>query len=77
MAGVFEAATHGSKRDLLVALRDTIAAEIDNGVAARDLAALSLRLVNTVSEIEAIDAATNGDDVGNAAALPDEEWPAP
>ena len=75
MAGVSEAAAHGSKRDLLVALRDVIAGEIDDGVPARDLASLSLRLINTVSEIEAIDAATNGDDVGNAAALPDEEWP--
>lgn len=75
MPGVSEAASHGTRRDLLVALRDTIANEIDNGVPARDLASLSLRLINTVADIEAIDAAKNGDDVGNAAALPDEEWP--
>lgn len=77
MPGVSEAASHGTRRDLLVALRDTIANEIDNGVPARDLASLSLRLINTVADIEAIDAAKNGDDVGNAAALPDEEWPTP
>lgn len=65
-----------SKRDLLVALRDKIAAEIDDGIAARDLAALSRRVLEITDQIEAIDAEEKGDDVGNAAATPDEPWEA-
>lgn len=71
---VTEAAGTGDRRDLLVALRDTISAEIDGGVPARDLASLSLRLLAITEEIEEIDAARNGDDVGNAADAPDEQF---
>lgn len=63
-----------TKRDLLVALRDKIAAELDDGVAARDLAALSRRLLEIASQIEEIDEEGKGDDVSNAAATPDEPW---
>ena len=41
---------------------------------ARDLAALSRRLLEIAEDIEAIDAEGGVDDVGNAAATPDEEW---
>lgn len=64
------------RRDLLVALRDKIAGQIDEGVPPRDLASLSLRLVNLADEIAALDAKENGDDVGNAAGTPDAVWPA-
>jgi len=67
-------AAAGPRRDLLVALRDNIATQIDAGVPARDLASLSLRLLAITREIEEIDAATEGDDVGNAADTPDETW---
>ena len=70
------AASSGSRRDLLVALRDQIAGEIDAGVPPRDLASLSLRLLAISESIAEIDAAEDGDDVGKAAAAPDEVWPA-
>jgi hypothetical protein len=69
-----KAAAAGSYRDLLVALRDNIAGQIDEGIQARDLAALSRRLLEISREIEAIDAAEHGDDIGEAAVTPDEEW---
>lgn len=67
-------AASGSRRDLLVALRDKIASEIDEGVPARDLASLSMRLLTITEQIAEIDAAESGDDVGDAAATPDERW---
>lgn len=67
-------AAGASRYELLVALRDNIAGEIDGGVPPRDLAALSRRLMEIVKDIEAIDAAEEGDDVGDAAATPDEQW---
>lgn len=73
---VKSAASSGSYRDLLIALRDNIAGEIDGGIQARDLASLSRRLLEISKEIEAIDAADNGDDIGEAAVTPDEEWSA-
>lgn len=74
--GVKAAADSGTRRDLLVALRDRIAADIDEGVPARDLASLSLRLLAISAEITEIDAAEEGDDVADAASTPDEAWPA-
>lgn len=65
-----------SRRDLLVALRDKIAGELDAGVPPRDLASLSLRLVKITEEIAEIDAEEKGDSVGDAATTPDEPWPA-
>ncbi len=69
--GVAEAATLG-RRELLVALRDRIAEEIDVGVPARDLAALSRRLVDIAADLELLDCAD--DDIAAAAAIPDEVW---
>lgn len=65
-----------SHRDLLVALRDKIAKDVDEGVPARDLASLSRRLLEIAKEIDSIDAADEGDDIGHAAATPDEKWSA-
>lgn len=73
---IAEAAAKGSERDLLVAMRDQIATELDNGVPPRDLASLTKRLMEITREIKAIDASENGDDVGNAADTADEPWPA-
>lgn len=71
---VLAAATQG-RRELLEALRDKIAAEIDGGVPARDLAALSLRLMTISEELDGVKAVEDGDDVSDAAETPDEEWP--
>jgi len=74
---VKSAADSGVRRDLLVALRARISTDIDNpNTPARDLAALSRRLLEIVKDIEALDAETRMDDIGNAAATPDEEWAA-
>lgn len=54
---VSQAAESGSTRDLLVAMRARIATAVeDPGTPARDLAALTKRLVEVVRDIEAIDA---------------------
>lgn len=54
---VSEAAKGGTARDLLIATRDRIALAVeDKATPARDLAALTKRLMETVREIEAIDA---------------------
>jgi hypothetical protein len=56
---VTEAAKSGSTRELLVAMRARIAAAVeDPNTPARDLAALTKRLVEVVRDIEAIDART-------------------
>jgi hypothetical protein len=71
------AADSGNRRDLLVALRSRISTDIDSpATPARDLAALSRRLLEIAKEIEAIDAEEADDDISSAAATPDEEWTA-
>lgn len=72
--GSIRTAAEGDERALLVALRDRVADDLDAGVPARDLASLSKRLMEIQREIRAIDAAEDGDDVGNAAATPDESF---
>lgn len=63
-----------SQRDLLVALRDKIAGDIDEGVPARDLASLSRRLLEIAGQIAELDSVEEGDDVSDAAETPDEAW---
>lgn len=71
------AAAGGSRRELLVALRARIAADIDNpNTPSRDLAALSRRLLEIARELEMLAAQDKVDDIGEAAATPDEEWAA-
>lgn len=65
---ITEAAQDGTTRDLLVAMRSRIATAVeDQDTPARDLAALTKRLVEVVRDIEAIDAreeeAVQSDDV--------------
>ena len=70
---ISEAADAGTTRELLVALRTRIAKGVeDANTPARDLAALSKRLIEVVHDIEAIDAreaqeATKGDDAQDEA----------
>jgi hypothetical protein len=62
---VTQAAKSGSTRELLVAMRDRTAIAVENpNTPARDLAALTKRLMELVREIEAIDARAkeDGDD---------------
>lgn len=69
-----KSAAASSYRDLLVALRDSIAGQIDGGILARDLAALSRRLMEISKELEALDAAEKGDGIGEAADTADEAF---
>jgi len=72
---VLEAAESGSYLDELLALRRRCAAAISNPeTPARDLAALMRRQLDISKEIRAIESRTGGDEVGNAAGTPDEEW---
>lgn len=74
---VSDAAKHGTTRELLEATRDRIALAVeDEKTPARDLAALTKRLMETVREIEAIDAreqqeADHGAEVTNGEFDPD------
>lgn len=57
---VSEAASTGNMRDLLVSMRDRVAKDVENAnTPARDLAALTKRLMEIVRDIEAIDARAN------------------
>ena len=54
---VTDAAAAGTTRELLVAMRDRVAKDVQNeNTPARDLAALTKRLMEIVRDIEAIDA---------------------
>jgi len=59
---VTEAASEGTVRELLVAMRDRVATAVqDPNTAARDLAALTRRLREISRDIEAIDAKDAGE----------------
>ena len=74
---VTEAASSGSTRELMVAMRDRIAVAVENpNTPARDLAALTKRLAETVKEIEAIDARAAEDGEGHAAEVEDGDFDA-
>lgn len=69
------AADHGTRRDLLVAMRSRIATAVeDPNTPPRDLAALSRRLIEIAKDIEAIDA--GADEEGHGGAVADEAWEA-
>ena len=68
---VTQAASSGTTRELLVAMRDRTAKSVeDPNTAARDLAALTKRLMEIVREIEAIDARRD-EDGGSSAEVQD------
>lgn len=73
---VTQAAREGTPRELLVATRDRIAVAVENpNTPARDLAALTKRLMETAREIEAIDA-REAEEARESVATPDEAWDA-
>ncbi len=69
-----EKAAKQGRRDLLEALRDTISRQIDDGVSARDLASLSIRLLDISEELDGVIAAEDGDRIAEASNLPDANW---
>ena len=72
---VTQAAAEGSQRDLLVAMRDRVAQDVESpSTPARDLAALTRRLMEITKEIEVIDAKA-AEEVGDGP-TPDEAWDA-
>lgn len=73
---VTQAAERGTTREVLVAMRDRIAVAVeDPNTAARDLAALTKRLMETVRDIEAIDA-RELQEAGQGVEVTDEEFDA-
>ena len=71
---VTKAASDGNRRELLVAMRARVATAVeDPNTPARDLAALTRRLLEIAKEIEAIDVA-NEQEGRDANPSPDEEW---
>jgi hypothetical protein len=74
---ILEAAEQGSRLDELKMMRRRIAKAMDDfATPARDLAALSRRQLEISREIESIEKAAEGDDIGRAADTPDEKWDA-
>lgn len=73
---ITEAAARGTIRQQLVALRERVAKTVeDPNCPARELAALSRRLMEITKEIEAIDV-RDAEEAGGGAATPDEDWEA-
>lgn len=71
---VTKAAADGSRRELLVAMRSRVATAVeDPNTPARDLAALTRRLMEMAKDIEAIDAAVEQEG-RDGQATPDERW---
>ncbi len=71
---VTKAASEGTRRELLVAMRARVATAVeDPNTPARDLAALTRRLMEIAKDIEAIDARNEDSD---GAAAPDESFDA-
>lgn len=72
---VTEAAATGSTRDLLVTMRDRVAKDVENAnTPARDLAALTKRLMEIVRDIEAIDARSEQEADEDAAEVEDGDF---
>ncbi|HEY9494719.1 MAG TPA: hypothetical protein VIR15_07700 [Intrasporangium sp.] len=74
---ITQAAKVGTTRELLVATRDRIAVAVENpNTPARDLAALTKRLMEVVRDIEAIDAREDDDNGGSAGPAEDGDFDA-
>ncbi len=72
---VTEAARSGTPRELLVAMRDRIAIDVEApNTPSRDLAALSRRLIEITKEIDAIDVRLREE--GDSGVTPDAKWEA-
>lgn len=73
---VTQASSGGSQRELLVAMKARVAEAVENpNTPARDLAALTKRLLEIAREIEAIDARA-AEEAAESDATPDDEWEA-
>ena|SRR5690349_11868640 len=73
---VTEAAKSGTTRELLISMRDRVAKDVQNeNTPARDLAALTKRLMEIVRDIEAIDARA-AEEAKESVATADEAWDA-
>lgn len=71
-ARITQAASTGTTRDLLVTMRDRVAKDVENeNTPARDLAALTKRLMEIVCDIEAIDARAEQEASEDAAEVED------
>lgn len=71
---VSHAAEHGTRRDLLLALRRRLAAALeDERTQPRDLSPITLRLKEIATEIEELDAHAS-DPIDAAANIPDEPF---
>lgn len=71
---VTDAASIGTHKDLLVAMRARVATAVqDPNTPARDLAALTRRLMEIAKDIEAIDAQER-EEAEELADAPDEDW---
>ena len=71
---VTQAASEGSTRELLVAMRERVARAVENpDTPARDLAALTKRLMDIAREIKAIDTQDN-EEAGGRIDTSDEEF---
>jgi hypothetical protein len=71
---VTRAASDGNRRELLVAMRSRVATAVeDPKTPARDLAALTRRLMEIAKDIEAIDTAAE-QEARDAQSSPDEAW---
>lgn len=55
MANLIEAAKSGNKKETLIALRDILAATIQNCESGRDMASNTKRLMEVITELEAIE----------------------
>lgn len=74
---VTQSASSGSTRDLLVSMRDRVARDVENpNTPARDLAALTKRLMEIVRDIEAIDARSRQEAKDDAAEVQDGDFDA-
>lgn len=74
-ATIAQAAAVGDELAMLLATRARIARTLDDPKCPpRDLAALSRRLVDINGEIKALEAKEGGDDIGDAANVPDEAF---
>ena len=63
MADLVNAAKSGDKRETLEALRDKIAASIQDCESGRDVAALSKRLMEVMGELDALPRPSDGDEL--------------
>ena len=74
---ITKAADSGTPRELLVAMKARVADAVENpNTPARDLAALTKRLMEIVREIEAIDARAAEEARESGEATPDDAWEA-